>query len=518
MNNYFFADSPDEDADAFYGAYDSLSEESAGYYAEDAGYYAEDAGDLTEDAGYYAEDAGDFAEEAGYFSENAGDYFEEIDDFAEEAVYYADGADFYVEHTPYYHDEAVFGAGDTEPIYYENVDGYHKSTAYMAPPGGEDGSGTTGIAGLLAEDHLAQYNLIQDEGGADYPEYPPQLDGPRYGSSAAEEYRAAYEDGTGRGGYDWHRGDGSVADEDPTWMGEAGAGESTEIVDDVAGTYSLAESLQGEVFGEAAEGLREGLHEGYESAAPWEIQETMYHLLGTLTPAESFNFSKALRQIGRAGQQVLKDPAAAQLAKSVLPAAGAAIGTVYGGPVGTAIGGRIGSAAAGAFAGGRQPTASASPLPPGPAAAPPPPPAAVAATPPPPAAAVPPPAPVGVMSPPPTPSPSPSDGSTAAKQLFMLTQNPDILKTLLALALGAQGRTTIPVGQGAVPVAGVARMLSTLAGQAAEDAEQLSGSYGRGYEPAERPAWGSESYAESVDYLYDTLLAAENARLGAALR
>jgi hypothetical protein len=100
----------------------------------------------------------------------------------------------------------------------------------------------------------------------------------------------------------------------------------------------------------------------------------------------------------------------------------------------------------------------------------------------------------------------------------VLTQNPDILKTLLALALGSQGRTTIPVGQGTVPVAGVARMLSTLAGQAAEDAEQLSGWYARGHDVADREMWASESSAESMDHLYETLLAAENARLEAAMR
>jgi hypothetical protein len=153
-------------------------------------------------------------------------------------------------------------------------------------------------------------------------------------------------------------------------------------------------------------------------------------MLDSMTPAESINFASALRQIERGASQALRNPAVAQLAATGLPIVGGAAGTVVGGPLGTAIGGQLGNAAAKAL-GGK--------------------PAHVPATP-----AAPQAAPI-------------AGGSTAAAQGLVLTQQPEVLKSLLALALGQYGRQAVA----GVPVGNVMSALSSIFGQAAADAEEL---------------------------------------------
>jgi hypothetical protein len=207
--------------------------------------------------------------------------------------------------------------------------------------------------------------------------------------------------------------------------------------------YAEFEPEWSDEFADLAESFREGLHENYQFAPSEDIEYALFNVMETMTPAEGFNFAKALSQIGKAGQQVLQDPTVSQIAKTALPVAGATIGTIYGGPIGTAIGGQLGQAAASAFSG--KPASAAKP-------------AAVAK--PPQAKAVP---------------ASPQAGSTAAAQLLQLTQNPDVLKSLLALALGSQGKQSIPVGQRdqKVQLGAVMNMLNALTTQAASDADEL---------------------------------------------
>jgi hypothetical protein len=90
----------------------------------------------------------------------------------------------------------------------------------------------------------------------------------------------------------------------------------------------------------------------------------------------------------------------------------------------------------------------------------------------------------------------------------MLTQQPDVLKSLLALALGQQGRQEV----GGVPVGSLMNMLSSVFGRAAADADELlyvtqTGSRG----------WSGESVEEAGGGIYSELIDAENAVLQDAM-
>lgn len=187
-------------------------------------------------------------------------------------------------------------------------------------------------------------------------------------------------------------------------------------------------------FSEMAEGLRDVLHEDYHYATPEEMEVALIDMLESMTPAEGFNFGKILSQIGKAGKKVLRNPIAAKIAKTALPIAGSTIGTFFG-PLGTMAGGKLGQIAGQAFSSGgkRSPALTK-----------------VAQT-------------------------SVSGGSAAAGQLLQLTQNPDMLKSLLSLALGSNGKKSISIGKGgpSVNVGSFANLLSTLSNQVAADAEQL---------------------------------------------
>lgn len=186
-----------------------------------------------------------------------------------------------------------------------------------------------------------------------------------------------------------------------------------------------------------AEALRESLVDEYADATASEMSEALANVLESMSPAEAFNFAKALKQIPRGAGRVLADPAFGQIAGSALPIAGGALGTVIGGPVGTALGTSLGTAAAKALP--RSPTK-----------------APVSRTAAPPTA-------------PPAATPAAAGGSAAAAQGLVLTQQPDVLKSLLALAMGQHGQKTVS----GVPVAKIMSMLSSVFGQAATDADEL---------------------------------------------
>lgn len=173
--------------------------------------------------------------------------------------------------------------------------------------------------------------------------------------------------------------------------------------------------------------LRAALHEDYLDASPAEMDDALAGVLESMSPAESFNFAKALSQIQRGAGQVLKDPTFGQIARGALPVLGGAVGTVVGGPAGTALGSSLGQAAAGALPAGRQqrPTAA--------------------------------------------PAPAVAGGSAAAARGLVLTQQPEVLKGLLALAMGQHGTNTV----NGVPVASIMSMLSSVFSQAAADADEL---------------------------------------------
>jgi hypothetical protein len=181
-------------------------------------------------------------------------------------------------------------------------------------------------------------------------------------------------------------------------------------------------------------------------------------VLDGMSAAEAINFEKALRQI-----QVLATP----LARAALPAGAGALGTLVGGPVGTAIGTRLGTLAAGALARPGQGAKVAG----GPSVG-------------------------GGTS---------AGGSAAAAQGLVLTQQPDVLKALLALSMGQHGARQV----GGAPVADVMSMLSSVFGQAAADADELSYLDGAGLgdgevgdsvgaEPAVGTSWSASSTGASM--------------------
>lgn len=216
---------------------------------------------------------------------------------------------------------------------------------------------------------------------------------------------------------------------------------------------------------ELAVALGEALDDGYAMATIDDLEEALSNVLDSMTAAEAFNFAKALKQIERGAAKVVADPAFNQVAAAVLPLAGGALGTVIGGPVGTSLGTSLGSAAAKALPGRTTQ-----------------------------------PAPVGRA---PTPV---SGGSAAAAQGLVLTQQPDVLKALLSLAMGEHGQKSVngaPVGQ-------VMGMLSSVFGQAAEDADALL--YAEQWDEERVP--GDEPFDSWADRdAYARLMDAENAEI-----
>lgn len=233
--------------------------------------------------------------------------------------------------------------------------------------------------------------------------------------------------------------------------------------------------------------LRSTLHPDYAGALPEELDAALDNMIHSMSPAESINFAKALRQIEKGASQALTNPMVGQIIRTAAPIAGGAAGTLLGGPAGTAIGSRLGTAAVKALPVPARPSA--------PVAA-----ARMAASAPALATA----APVAA-------------GSAAAAQGLVLTQQPEVLQSLLALALGGQGRQAI----NGVPVGAVMNMLSSVFGQAAADADELR--YGgdeatvhlddsEGYRHAD-----AESPADRAHALYSDLMESENHRLDEAI-
>lgn len=243
-------------------------------------------------------------------------------------------------------------------------------------------------------------------------------------------------------------------------------------------------------FAELADTLRDVLDEAYSDADPEDLEEALAEVLESMSPAEAFNFGKALKQVGRSATKVAANPLFKQVAGTALPIAGGAVGTLLGGPVGTALGSSLGNAAAGALGGGR-------PARRGGGAA-----GGLSAL----TRALP-----GIAR----AVPAVAGGSAAAAQGLVLTQQPDVLKSLLALSMGQHGQKAV----NGVPVAKVMNMLSSVFGQAAADADELMYlSGGEGFAESGEMAYDAdtdESYGGRE--LYTTLLDADNAELADAM-
>lgn len=224
--------------------------------------------------------------------------------------------------------------------------------------------------------------------------------------------------------------------------------------------------------------LAEVVSDGYADADAEDFDAALAEMMESLSPAEAVGLTRALRQIGRTVGRIASDPAVAQVAATVLPAAGGALGTAIGGPVGTAVGANLGAVAARALPAPR--TGRARPAAPAPSAA------------------------TRPSAPPqaqPRPQPRAAAGSSAAVQGMVLSQHPDVLKSLLALALGWHGRRSV----NGVPVAALLSMLSTVFGRAAADADELM--YLDGDADAER----MDGWYGDDDALYTAIIDADNA-------
>jgi hypothetical protein len=221
---------------------------------------------------------------------------------------------------------------------------------------------------------------------------------------------------------------------------------------------------------ELAEVLQDVLSDDYSDADADAIDDALGEIMESLSAAEAFNFAKAFRQIQKSAKKIGADKVLGQVAGVALPIAGGAVGTLLGGPVGTALGSGLGNAAAGALT-GRRPTRPAVP---------------------------------GIAG-----------GSAAAAQGLVLTQQPDVLKGLLALSMGQHGQKAV----NGVPVAKIMNMLSTVFGQAAADADELM-YLGENRDPTDSD---ESTYSAHTDQwplgreLYTTLLDADNAELADAM-
>jgi hypothetical protein len=289
-------------------------------------------------------------------------------------------------------------------------------------------------------------------------------------------------------------------------------------LDDI-GSHPAVGSLLGEAAWtessspeELADVLRSALRDEYADASDAEMGDALENVLDSMSAAEAFSFGSALGAMTRSASKLAADPAFAQIVRTAAPIAGGALGTVIGGPVGTALGSQLGNLAASALPAPRPgPAAAPAPPPPGPAAAQPAP-AAPLAPPIPsaaaPAAAEPVPGATATVAPEVPPAtraraPSVAGGSAAAAQGLVLSQQTEILRSLLAAALGQQGRQQVS----GVPVAQLLTLFSQVIGQAAADADELM--------YLEQQPDAAESVVEdvspgSVRPLYADLLGADN--------
>jgi hypothetical protein len=194
--------------------------------------------------------------------------------------------------------------------------------------------------------------------------------------------------------------------------------------------------------------VRQSLGPEYRNFSDLEIHALLENILGSMSPEEVEGFWDTVKSAGQAALGVAK-----QVAPTVLPIAGGAVGTLIGGPVGTAIGSKLGQMGAQLLTKPQAPGVSAAAIPPV---------AAPGAPPQPPSAAA------------PAVAPVPAGGTTATAQLMALLQNPALLKSLLGQLLGGAGESAVLVGPRATPIPFGAMMnaLESLAAQAALEAAE----------------------------------------------
>jgi hypothetical protein len=192
-----------------------------------------------------------------------------------------------------------------------------------------------------------------------------------------------------------------------------------------------------------AEGLREVLHEDYQDLPAEEMEEVLFDMLDSLPPEAEWSIGGALKSIGQKSLGVLSDPTVSSLSGKVLPIAGGAVGTYFGGPAGTTMGASLGSKLAGLLPTRRKQGKAAAKLAKGSAK---------------------------------LAKGSAKNGSAAAAQLLSLLQNDKMLKGVLSLALGQNGRKAVKLGTGqsSVDVSALMSLAKNLFEEAAADADELA--------------------------------------------
>jgi len=220
------------------------------------------------------------------------------------------------------------------------------------------------------------------------------------------------------------------------------------------------------------------------------FEDALESVLDGMSVAEGLSFTNALRQVQSGVGQAMSNPLVAQVGQTALPLGAGALGTVVGGPAGTAIGSRLGTLAAGALAQSARPATIAAPYP-RPTTVPVAPPASSAAA----------------VAPRTVGDPGVASGSAAAAQGLVLTQQPDVLKALLALSMGQHGARQVD----GVPVSSVMNLLSSVFGQAAADADELAYLDGEGFDGT---GYGEDDPEPDLGVgraLYTAFMDAENA-------
>jgi hypothetical protein len=279
------------------------------------------------------------------------------------------------------------------------------------------------------------------------------------------------------------------------------------VANDLALEAEWAEGLGAEGLADA---LRSAVREEYANASSEEMRNALEAIMGSMTAAEAFNFKSALDRMGKSAGRVLSDPTFIQVASTAAPIVLGAAGMAVGGPAGAALGAGLGNLAASALSAraapspaAAQPVAAAPPQgPPTPTAAQPVVPAQVPTAP---AAASPP----EILPPAPIPASSVAGGSAAAARALVLANQPDVLRSLLAAALGQSGSRT----SSGIPIAQVVTLFSEAVGQAAADADELM------YleqQPGAMESVNEAAYTDSAGSLYADLLGADNRELAEA--
>jgi hypothetical protein len=293
----------------------------------------------------------------------------------------------------------------------------------------------------------------------------------------------------------------------------------------------------------AGEVIRGVLRADLADANPDDLNDALAEMLDSMSTAEGFNFGQALQQIGSGAVKTLQDPTVNSVLRTAVPLVAGAAGAYFGGAGGAQVGSNLGNLLVNALPGPPQARPPGTPTIP-PAAVPGVPTAgmpmqmATTGMPMPmqmPTTGMPTPMQMPTTGMPtqipttgmPTQMPSPTPGlglpalvppalaggSAAAAQGLVLTQQPDVLKALLSLAIGQAGKPSI----NGVPVPQIMNLLSDVFGRAAAHADELmyaasegAGGYGEG-EAVDRVGAGDSAQ------LYITLMDANAMELAEAM-